>query len=522
MKKRLFEGLVATLAIASLASCGDATTTTKTKETTTIETTTIETTTGTKETTTSTTTEVPTTTMPETTTVAPTPTTTNPVVVEPLDLSSDLSTGKFSGTKEDKTIHFYHNYGDRYTDVLNTAVNSFKAKYPTWNVECGYYSQDTIQEDVLEDKVDLSILRRDEVVSVALNTQKVVNINDYLNASGTLNSNPIGYSTMDISDFVPVYFNEGLAENYLGLDELGFEADDRLSMPFLKSSDVLFMNLTALKEAGYVDESGKVKTPTTWDDLWEACAKVANYFPNSTPLGIDSEANLALNLLVQNGYSFTKDEAPYVGFAEEGAGKVFESLHTYYDEYYFTTMKLYGSYTSSLFNKTPQKGGAAFVIGSTTGASYYETNDFELGIATLPGTLKSDGTFDRSTLYSGYELVMFDTDLANSEERKLMTWEFVKCLEDTSFQANFSIASGLNPTRVSSYTNADYTTYLSSNTAQSTACAISSLMVGDYYTPKTFVDATYFKNNLANALVQIIKGANAQETLNKYAQDMRK
>ena len=124
--------------------------------------------------------------------------------------------------------------------------------------------------------------------------------------------------------------------------------------------------------------------------------------------------------------------------------------------------------------------------------------------------------------FGGYELVMFDTDLANSEERKLMTWEFVKCLEDTSFQANFSITSGLNPTRVSSYTNADYTTYLSSNTAQSTACAISSLMVGDYYTPKTFVDATYFKNNLANALVQIIKGANAQETLNKYAQDMRK
>jgi sirohydrochlorin ferrochelatase len=116
MRKRLFEGLVATLPIASLASCGDATTTTKTKETTTIETTT-----ETKETTTATTTEVPTTTMPETTTVAPTPTTTNPVVVEPLDLSLDLSTDSFKGDKDDKTIHFYHNYGDSYTEIIDQA-----------------------------------------------------------------------------------------------------------------------------------------------------------------------------------------------------------------------------------------------------------------------------------------------------------------------------------------------------------------------------------------------------------------
>jgi hypothetical protein len=510
MRKRLFEGLVATLPIASLASCGDATATTKTKETTTIETTT-----ETKETTTATTTEVPTTTMPETTTVAPTPTTTNPVVVEPLDLSLDLSTDSFKGDKDDKTIHFYHNYGDSYTEIIDQAKEAFKETYPSWDIEYEFKG-DSFVSDIMDSKVDLALLYRDDLFNIAYDSKRVVNINDYLNAKGTLNNNPIGYSSDDILDFVPAYFNEGLADNFLGSDEFGFKDGDRLSMPFVKSSDVLFMNLTALKEGGYVDESGKVKTPTTWDELFEACSIVQNYYPYSTPLGIDSESNLALNLLKQNGFDFSKDEAPYVAFNATGAAEVLEKLQPYYDNYLLATMSIYGGYTSSLLKKTPEKGGACFVIGSSSGASYYETEDFTLGISTLPGTMKN-GNYNRSTLYTGYELVMFQTELQNSEERKLMTWEFTKCLEDSGFQGTFSMESGLNPTKVSTYLIPEYAQYLSSMTYQSTAAMISSFMVDDFYFTKTFKNASTYKAQLKEAVIHILNGENGKDALDRAA-----
>jgi ABC-type glycerol-3-phosphate transport system substrate-binding protein len=89
-------------------------------------------------------------------------------------------------------------------------------------------------------------------------------MSDYVNATGTLNGERIGYTEEELADFVQGYYKEGFASNYGAYAEYGYKDGDILTFPVVKSTEVLYYNKDALYAAG-------LTVPTTWDELWAAC-----------------------------------------------------------------------------------------------------------------------------------------------------------------------------------------------------------------------------------------------------------
>ena len=500
MKKRIF-GAVALAGIAALtlASCGhNDQTTSGDKPTTTTTTGTPKTTTGTNTTPTGT----------NTTTTNPTPTSTVEIkdgVYEDktLDLSSAIDSTRFGGEKE---IVFYHTMGDNLTAVLQVAIDEFEAKYPGWKIN---HSQIGGYDDVLQKCIsslaagaqpDLAYCYADHVAQY-IRSGKVVDMSDYVHATGTIDGNKIGYTDAELADFVPGYFAEGYATNYGLYDKIGYNDTDMLTFPFVKSTEVLYYNKDALTAAGIT------KAPETWDELWADCEILVDVFDQCTPLGYDSEANWVITMAAQNGWGYTSAAEPHFLFKNEGLTNWLDQLYQYHGEYYFTTQKEYGGYTSGLFTMGPEAGGTVFSIGSSGGAKHQETNDFKWGVAPIPGSVQENGSVNKSVISQGPSLVMFQSSKSNATERQLMTWEFVKCLEGAKFQAQFSMASGYNPTRKSTFQIEEYEDFLSEKTnIVAVTAGVAAQMTNDFFTSPAFSGSSTARGQMESVLLYVISG----------------
>lgn len=422
-----------------------------------------------------------------------------------VDLTAALNTTDFSGSSEDKTIVFYHTMGDKLQQVLKVAIQKFNEVYPDWTIQesaVGGYNdvRDKCKATLAAGgQPDLAYCYADHV-ALYLQTGKVVDMSDYINATGTINGRNIGYSAAEIADFVPGYYAEGLATNYGDYDKYGYTSTDMFTLPFVKSTEVLYYNADALKTAGIA------KAPETWDELWEDCRILGDVFPDCTPLGYDSEANWVITMAEQNGWGYTSAQAPHYQFNNENLANWLDDLYDLHEEWLFTTQKEYGSYTSGLFIKGPEQAGTVFSIGSSGGANHQGTEAFKWGVAPLPGSKQADGTINKSAISQGPSLVMFQSEAKNETERQLMTWEFVKFLEDATLQAQFSMASGYNPTRLSTFNIPAYEEFLEGDSIVAATANVAKTMSNDFFTSPAFSNSSTCRDQMEAALYYVIKG----------------
>ncbi|MCR5231722.1 MAG: extracellular solute-binding protein [Acholeplasmatales bacterium] len=422
-----------------------------------------------------------------------------------LDVSQTLKTSDFTNDG-DKEIIFYHTMGDSLQKVLQTAIDKFEETYPGWKVKASQIGgYDDVRNSCTSglsagNQPDLAYCYADHV-AVYMKTGKVANMAEYINATGTIDGKAIGYTQTEIADFVQGYYKEGFATNYANYTQYGYKAEDVLTMPYVKSTEVLYYNKTALDEVG-------LTVPTTWDELWNACQALVDYYPTCTPLGYDSEANWIINMCEQNGWGYTSAESPYYLFDEsQELASWLDGLKAKYDAYYFTTQKDYGSYTSALFTKGPEAGGTVFSIGSSGGASHQASDNFKWGVAPLPGSKLADGTVNYSAISQGPSLVMFDTEAANASEKQLMTWQFVKMLEEPAYQASFSMVSGYNPARLSSFEIEEYEDFLANTKDIAAVTAnVASQMTDRFFTSPAFNGSSTARDQMQSVLLYVIKG----------------
>ena len=433
-----------------------------------------------------------------------------------LDLSSALKTSDFQGSKEDKTITFYHTMGDALQKTLQNAIDAFKTKYPDWDVQStqvgGYNDVRSrcIANLAAGNQPDLAYCYADHVAQY-LKTGKVVDMSDYVNAQGTINGNAIGYTKEELADFVQGYYKEGFATNYGQYDKYGYKDADILTFPFVKSTEVLYYNKDALVKAGIVDSKGAAKAPETWDELWDDCEKLMKTFPKCTPLGYDSEANWVITMCEQNGWGYTQAKSPNFLFKNTELANWLDSLKGKFEGYYFTTQTENGGYTSGIFTKGPEEGGSVFSIGSSGGASHQASDSFHWGVAKMPGSKVGDKVV-RKAISQGPSLVMFQSAAKNETERQLMTWEFVKCLEDATFQAAFSQASGYNPTRLSTFELDDYKDFLADETSiVAVTAGVAATMSEDFFTSPAFSGSSTARDQMEAALLYVIRGQKTGE-----------
>ena len=421
------------------------------------------------------------------------------------------------------TIKFYHTMGDSLQTVLATAITDFETKFPGWKVESsavgGY---DDVRSTVVADltagqQPDLAYCYADHV-ALYLESGKVVDMSEFVKNQEPLTVNIktgdefeaktldeiVGYTQNEVKDFVEGYYNEGFATNYADYTAYGFSADSLLTLPFVKSTEVLYYNADALEVCG-------LEVPETWEELWDACRTIRQVYKDCTPLGYDSEANWFITMCEQNGWGYTSTAAgDHYKFNNESTKQWLSDLKGLFTEKLFTTQVIYGSYTSNLFVKGAEDG-SVFSIGSSGGANHQASNLFKWGVAPIPGTELSNGKINRSVISQGPSLVMLETSANNADEKKLMTWEFVKCLETPEFQCSFAMASGYNPSRKSSFDVPDYKRFLEGDSIVAKTALVGKEQTENYFTSPAFKGSAAAREQVGTALRYAVIGRKTPE-----------
>lgn len=435
-----------------------------------------------------------------------------------------ILTGCQEAVDYEHTIIFYSSQGDALQSVTATAIDNFQKKYPGWKVQhiaAGGY--DDVKEKIIQDfqghqQPDLAYCYSDHVAQY-LTTGNVIDMNKYINSTEEVDAvngeetvkERVGFTEAEIADFVEGYYKEGLAVNYGDYQSYGFEENAMLTLPFVKSTELLYYNKTALDECGL--------TPaTTWDELWAQCAKIKEKYPKATPLGYDSEANWFITMCEQNGWGYTSVNAPHYLFNNEKAIAWLKQLNEYYQKGYISTQEEYGAYTSALFTKgvANDEGGCVYCIGSSGGASHQDPGKaFTWGIAPTLGSKLADGTVNNAAISQGPSLVMLKDGrgLSNAAEKEKMTWLFVKELLNPKFQAAFAQASGYNPARISA---SEYLAEAEATDITSVAAKIASSMSDRFFTSPAFsgmdtAGSSEARVQVGNALLYAMTGKKTPE-----------
>ena len=391
-------------------------------------------------------------------------------------------------------ITFYHTMGATLREVLDEYIPEFEAMFPNINVihqQVGSYDdvRDTISTELtVGAQPNIAYCYPDHVALYNV-AQAVVVLDEYIDFEGSytfkdgVTISGIGLTQEQKDDFIQGYYEEGRA----------FGDGKMYTLPMSKSTEVLYYNKTAFEgwAAQYAatgDEKYNIKVPTTWDEMEEACAKIKALYPDSTPLGYDSEANWFITMCEQLGTKYTSATGENFLF-DNAENKAFvKRFKGWFDNGYVTTEEINGGYTSELFKETK----SFMSIGSSAGASHQRPAKgedgkypFDVGITSIP---QFDAAKNGKVISQGPSLCI----LENTDRDEVMaSWLFMKFLTTTvAFQADFGLASGYVPVIKSVANDQTYAEFIAKADGGSYITALSAKVCLEqeafYYTSPAF------------------------------------
>lgn len=379
-------------------------------------------------------------------------------------------------TSEKVEIVFWHTFNQSVVDVLKTKIETFKQlikEHDGIDVtikldQAGSY--DDIKTKIsngfaVDNYPTLAVAYPDHVANYlydgsASNKQYVVNLDDFINDS------EIGFGketwlgdVYGADDFVYDFYREGSQ----------YAVEGTYSLPFMKSTEIMYYNLTLLKEAlqYYKPEIADSETKIveyieqiSWEEFMNLCANIKE---NSSkinnlleyPAYYDSDANLFITKMYQEGipYASIKDEKGNIDF-ETGEAftkteTLLKELRQAHQDNLITTKGIVNKYGSDYF--TNEK--TIFSIGSSGGAGYNfpDAEAFELGICKVPAS-------NNTPLYvtQGPTLTMFNNFVLSPEQNQRTlecTWKFLKYITNGVVNAELCVngSEGYVPVRYSAY-----------------------------------------------------------------------
>ncbi len=335
------------------------------------------------------------------------------------------------------TITFWHAMGADNKKLLDEAIARFNEKYPNITVEHQSYGDydgvfDQIRTKLTAGKQPNLAFCYPDHVATYNKAGAVLTLDSLINNQNVIaGSNEImGFTQAQIDDFIPAFYEEGRM----------FGDGKMYSLPFMKSTELLYYNKTVFDSLG-------LEAPETWDDV-EAIIKVLKEeYPNSIPLGYDSEENMFITLAAQYGSEYTSATGDHYTFVNDTNKEFLAKFAEWYQTGWLTTSALMGgSYTSDGFTKDNDEIGKIFMsIGSSAGARYQRPNKvdgeypFEVGIVSVPQVDPSNP----KVISRGPSICIFEDE---NVQEVYASWLFLKFLTtDLEFQAEYSEKSGYVP-----------------------------------------------------------------------------
>lgn len=409
----------------------------------------------------------------------------------------EVPEGGYDGSEV--TIKFYNTMGTKYTDMMTHYIEEFNKLYPNIHVECtsvGSYDdvRDQISTEItVGNQPNLAYCYPDHVAlynlagAVATLDSLIDSQIEVKRADGT--TEILGLTEEQKNDFIAGYYNEGRQ----------FGDDLMYSMPFSKSTEVLYYNKTFFEENG-------LTVPTTWDEMKEVCAKIKAIDPNSIPLGYDSESNWFITMCEQYGSPYTSATGDHFLFNNETNRNFVKMFREWYQAGYLTTQKLYGAYTSGLFTVQEEGKTRSYMsIGSSAGATYQRPAKgedgkypFEVGIATIPQVSAGN----KKVISQGPSVCIFKK---SNPQEVVASWLFLKFLTTSvDFQAEFSMASGYVPVLKSVATNEAYAAFMAQADGGDFISALSAKVCLEqedaYYTSPAFNGSSTARDQVGSLL----------------------
>lgn len=409
-------------------------------------------------------------------------------------------TGCNSGSG-DTVVKFWHTMGQSNQDLLNRMISEFETANPGIKIEA--YSQGSY-DDIAKKLGDaipagttptMSFCYPDNVASY-LKSGAIENMASYINHA------EYGFTEEEkgVEDFIQSYWNEGT----------NYEKEGVYSVPFAKSTEVIFYNYTIFDEYD-------LTIPTTWDEMWALCAQVKAdpKFANVIPLGYDSDSNLFITMCEQYGIPYTTKEGEHSEhflFNNADAKAMVTELKGYYDAGYFVTK---GTQENSTYTSTKFTNGELLMsIGSTGGTTYNKSINFEVGVAPLP-----TGELNDHVVSQGPSVCFFKRA---KEAEKVAAWKFYKHITSTINSANYSIRTGYEPVRSSSYESAQYLDYIGqaganyictqgTNLLATTATLTRDKYQDAYFTTDVFPGSDTARDQVGGIISNVLLGAKTIE-----------
>ena len=405
------------------------------------------------------------------------------------------------------TITFYHTMGAMLQNVLNLALEDFNAMYPNIKVEhqsLGDYDglRNQINTELGGGKQPNIAYCYPDHVAIYKDLQGVLPLDAFINSTLTVTkadgtTEIMGLTKEQQADFVTTYWNEGKVFDSFGT---------MYTLPMAKSTEALYYNKTFFDN--FEDEQGKLSVPTTWEEMESVCRRIKAKYPDSIPLGYDSESNWFITRLAQLGADYTSiDPNNHYVFNNLTAVDILEEAHEWYKDGLVKTEKTNGSYTSDLFTLPLDTSvdKAFMVVGSTGGASYQAADKiddeaiFEVDIAPLPQA----NTAAPKTISQGPSLCLFKD---SNPQEVAASWLLIKFLTtDILFQARFSMQSGYAPVIGAAKKNDVYKNWLETST-ELPALAVKSTISQEhaYFTSPAFNGSSKARTEAENVMYNVM------------------
>ena len=420
--------------------------------------------------------------------------------------------------KDNRTeVVFWHTMGQSNQEKLNAMIEQFEKDNP--DIKITHAAQGGYTD--IESKISKAIPAKTTPTMAFCYPDHVAGYVD-ANVSVKLNdliSDPeIGLSAEDLQDYKDAgFWDEGASYDSVG---------SIYSVPFSKSTEVLFMNTTWMqKHKLTVDgtETGAPIVPTKWeneenpDDLYamfNLCRKIKSIDDSITPLGYDSDDNMYITLSAQYGI-------PYTSINEEGKGSIdfnndqakglITRLKGYYDEGLFVTK---GTLPNSTYTSTKFKAEELIMsIGSTGGTSYNipsqdpETKEYQFNAEVF--RIPQANEEAPKVISQGPSITFFKNSKITDEQVKA-SWKFYKHITNAYNSAVYAILTGYEPVRESAYQSDEYQAHLAATgEAETLYTKVANLTATDaikdaYFFSPVFVGSSTARQQAGGIITQVL------------------
>ncbi len=344
--------------------------------------------------------------------------------------------------------------------IYKDAISSFEKIYPNIKVNLSLYTDyGQIYNDVITNistntTPNVCITYPDHIATYLTGNNIVVPLDDLIDdESYGLGGSKLKFDSVKKDELISKFLDEGVIN------------DKQYALPFMRSSEALYINKTFVEKLGY-----EIPDVLTWDFIFEVSEKAleqdsdGNYLLNGQktliPFIYKSTDNMMIQMLKQLNIPYSDDDGNIYMFNDDTKNLLL-SIGEYGKSKAFSTFKISG-YPANFLNA----GQCIFAIDSTAGSTWMGTDaplvDIpEENVVEFETVVKEIPQYDVnniSMISQGPSICIFNKE---DSGEVLASWLFAQYLLTDDVQMAYSKTEGYLPVTSKAINNPEYVDYLS-------------------------------------------------------------